>query len=483
MNHIGNPGHIERTPPHNEEAEQALLGAILINNKAYEKVGEFLRPEHFYDPAHQRIFAAISEEVEAGRKADPVTLRDRFASDADLAGDGGGAAYLARLVANVVTVVNSADYGRIIHELFLRRQQIEVALSMLDDAYDVGSGRSPEEAIAEFAGDLDRILDIAPASQAIFTSMRDAAEEALNRADAARRSGGGLSGISTGLIDLDRLTGGLQPTDLIIIAGRPSMGKSTLAKNIAVSSAKRFKAGLANSGPAGFFSLEMSAGQIASNYLAEETGIATPRQRQGDVTDHEFVRLTGVDSDIPVYIDDTPALTIAAVRTRCRRLKRTHGLGMVVVDYLQLLRGSSTKGNENRVQEISEITRGLKAIAKELEVPVLALSQLSRQVEQREDKRPMLADLRDSGSIEQDADVVIFCYREQYYLERAEPNRRPDESDDKFNDRHQRWQQRMGEVYNVGEAIIAKQRMGALGTARLYFDGAASKFGDLDTRH
>ncbi|MGR0185521.1 replicative DNA helicase [Azospirillum aestuarii] len=481
MNHIGNPGHIERTPPHNEEAEQALLGAILINNRAYEKVSEFLRPEHFYDPAHQRIFAAISEEVEAGRKADPVTLRDRFASDADLAGDGGGAAYLARLVANVVTVVNSADYGRIIHELFLRRQQIEVALSMLDDAYDVGSGRSPEEAIAEFAGDLDRILDIAPASQATFTCMRDAAEEALNRADAARRTGGGLSGVSTGLIDLDRLTGGLQPTDLIIIAGRPSMGKTTLLKNIAVSSAKRWKAGLPNSAAVGIFSLEMSAEQLAANFFAEETGIATPRQRQGHISDDEFVKMTGVDSDIPLFIDTT-ADSLPVLVSRARRLARKHKVGVIGVDYIQLMSAGSGR-TDNRVQEITQITRGLKKLARELGVPVVALSQLSRQVEQREDKRPMLADLRDSGSIEQDADVVIFCYREQYYLERAEPNRRPDESDDKFNNRHQQWQQRLGEVYNIGEAIIAKQRMGAIATARLCFDGPASKFSDLDTRH
>jgi replicative DNA helicase len=288
---------------------------------------------------------------------------------------------------------------------------------------------------------------------------------------------------------LDRKLGGLHPSDLLILAGRPSMGKTALATNIAFAAAK---AHMRTNGDEGagvaFFSLEMSAEQLATRILADEAQVASEKIRRGDLKPEDFQRFSeasSILSRVPFYVDDTPALSIAAVRTRARRLARTSGgnLGLIVVDYLQLLRGTGGKSSENRVQEVSEITRGLKAIAKELDVPVVALSQLSRAVEQREDKRPQLSDLRESGSIEQDADVVMFVYREQYYLERAEPNRRPDEADDKFNDRYQRWQQRLGEVHNTGEVIIAKQRHGPIGTVRLQFDGQFTKFGNLAENH
>jgi replicative DNA helicase len=475
-----------RTPPHNEEAEQALLGAILVNNKAYEKVGEFLRAEHFYDQAHQRIFGAITKLIERGQIANPVTLKNYFQNDADLAADGGGDRYLTELAASVVTVINAGDYGRTIHDLFLRRQLIEVGTDMVNEAYQHDLDSTALEQIGEAE---KQLFDLASTGdiKGGFVPFIDSVKQAIATAQVAFGRSSHVTGVTTGLIDIDRKLGGMHPSDLIILAGRPSMGKTALATNIAFNAAKaHMRSNGEEGGVVGFFSLEMSAEQLATRILADEVQVPGDKIRRGEIRDTDFPKFVQASQDLarcPFYVDDTPALSVAAVRTRCRRLKRTSGLSMVVVDYLQLLRGSSARGNENRVQEISEITRGLKAIAKELEVPVLALSQLSRAVELREDKRPQLADLRESGSIEQDADVVMFVFREQYYLERAEPSRRPDESDDKFNDRYQRWHQRLGEVHNTAEVIIAKQRHGPIGTVRLFFDGQFTKFGDLDQSH
>ncbi|WP_207459549.1 replicative DNA helicase [Azospirillum sp. SYSU D00513] len=474
-----------RTPPHNEEAEQALLGAILVNNKAYERVSEFLRPEHFYDPVHQRIYGAILKLVERGQIANPVTLKNYFENDTDLVADG-GAAYLAELAANVVTVVNAGDYGRTIHDLFLRRQLIEVGSDMVNEAYRHDLDSTALEQIGEAE---KQLFDLASSGDVKggFVPFIESVKQAIATAQVAFGRSSHVTGVTTGLIDIDRKLGGMHPSDLIILAGRPSMGKTALATNIAFNAAKaHMRTSGEEGGVVGFFSLEMSAEQLATRILADEVKVPGDKIRRGEIRDTDFPTFVQASQDLarcPFYVDDTPALSVAAVRTRCRRLKRTSGLSMVVVDYLQLLRGSSTRGSENRVQEISEITRGLKAIAKELEVPVLALSQLSRAVELREDKRPQLADLRESGSIEQDADVVMFVFREQYYLERAEPSRRPDENDDKFNDRYQRWQQRLGEVHNTAEVIIAKQRHGPIGTVRLHFDGQFTKFSDLDQNH
>ena len=475
-----------RTAPHNEEAEQALLGAILVNNKAYERVGEFLRPPHFYDKGHQRIFEAIAKLIERGQVANPVTLKAYFENDPEFAAEGGGGAYLAQLAGGVVTVINAADYGKQIHDLFLRRQLIEVGTDMVNEAYehDLDSGAMDQIEQAE-----KQLFDLASTGdvQGGFIAFSDSLKVAIDMAEAAFRRSSHVTGVTCGLRDLDRKLGGLHPSDLLILAGRPSMGKTALATNMAFNAAKaHMKSNGAEGACVGFFSLEMSAEQLATRILAGEAEVSGDKIRRGDIRDSDFPKFIQASQElgrVPFFVDDTPALSVAAVRTRCRRLKRTHGLGFVVVDYLQLLRGTSTRGAENRVQEISEITRSLKAIAKELDLPVLALSQLSRAVEQREDKRPQLSDLRESGSIEQDADVVMFVYREQYYLERAEPARRPEETEDKYNDRYSNWQKRYAEVHNTAEAIIAKQRHGPIGSVRLQFDGQYTKFADLDTQH
>ncbi len=475
-----------RSPPHNEEAEQTVLGAILVNNKAFEKVGEFLRPEHFFDPANQKIFQAILKMIDRGQVANPITLKAFFEQDRDLA-DIGGQEYLARLAAAIVTVHNVEDYGHIIHDSYLRRQLIEVGEEMVNQAYkhdiDIAANDQIEEAekrLFELAATGDIKGDFVPFERAL--------KAAIETAEAAFRRSTHVTGVTSGLRDLDAKLGGLHPSDLLILAGRPSMGKTALATNIAFNAAKAYMlSGGKEGAPVGFFSLEMSAEQLALRILADQAEVSGDKIRRGEIvaTDFpKFVEASQYLARVPFFVDDTPALSITAVRTRARRLKRTHGLGLVVVDYLQLLRGGGTgRGEQNRVQEISEITRGLKAIAKELELPVIALSQLSRSVESREDKRPQLSDLRESGSIEQDADVVMFVFREQYYLERAEPGRRPDESEDKYNDRYQQWQERLAQVHNTADVIIGKQRHGPVGTVRLFFDGNYTRFGDLDTTH
>lgn len=481
-NRSGTPGPEYRSPPHNIEAEQALLGALLVSNKAFEKVSEFLRAEQFFSPVHGRIYAAISKLVERSQVATPVTLKAYFETDPDL-GDIGGSAYLAELAANVVTVVNAEDYGRTVHDLHLRRQLIEIGEDMVNEAYrhDLDVSAPDQIEVAE-----KQLFDLATTgdAQGGFIKFERSLQAAIETAEAAFRRSSHVTGVTTGLIDLDRKLGGMHRSDLIILAGRPSMGKTALATNIAFAAAKICMQTSGKDGAVvGFFSLEMSAEQLATRILADEAQVPSDKIRRGEIKESDFPRFVEAShalSRVPFFVDDTPALSVTALRTRARRLKRNSGLGLIVVDYLQLLRGSISQRNENRVQEISEITRGLKAIAKELDLPVIALSQLSRAVEQREDKRPMLSDLRESGSIEQDADVVMFVFREQYYLERGEPTRRPEENDDKFNDRYHRWQQRCEEVHNTAEVIIAKQRHGPIGTIRLFFEGQFTKFGDLE---
>ncbi|MDP9196713.1 MAG: replicative DNA helicase [Pseudomonadota bacterium] len=474
-----------RRSPQNTEAEQGLLGAILVNNKAYEKVSEFLQPEHFFDPAHARIYDAVRKLVERGQVADPVTLKAFFERDGDLTSVG-GAAYLAELAASMVTIINAEHYGRLIHEMSLRRQLIDVSTDVINKAY------APE--VEETAHDLieqaeKHLFDMATTGEVKggFVPFRTSLEAAIRTAEKAFRRDTPITGVTMGLRDLDRKLGGLQPSDLIILAGRPSMGKTALATNMAFNAARSFmQTGGREGATVGFFSLEMSSEQLANRILGSESSVPSDKIRRGEIRDSDFPRFVEASqrlSQVPFFVDDTPGLSIAALRTRARRLKRTSGLGMLVVDYLQLLRGSGTGSSENRVQEVSEITRGLKGIAKELDVPVLALSQLSRAVEQREDKRPQLADLRESGSIEQDADVVMFIFRQQYYLEREEPTKRVDESDEKFNTRHDRWKQLCEEVHNTSEVVIAKQRHGPIGSVRLFFDGAFTRFADLGQSH
>jgi replicative DNA helicase len=483
-----------RTPPHNTEAEQALLAAILVNNQAYHRVAEFLLPAHFADAVHGRIFAAIAKLIERGQIANPVTLKNLFDQDEALA-EIGGAAYLSRLAASVVTIVNAADYGRTIYDLHLRRELITIGEDVVNEAYKHDLDR---DATAQIETAEKKLFDLAETGQVEggFQPFAKSLASAIILAEAAFKRSGKTTGVSSGFRDMDKLLGGLHPSDLVILAGRPSMGKTALATNIAFNAAKMYRPvkladgrTVAEDGAVvGFFSLEMSAEQLATRILAEESGVSGDRIRRGDVSHDDFdkfVQASTMLSRVPIFIDDTPALSIAALRTRARRLKRQQGLGLIVVDYLQLLQGSpDSRHNDSRVQEVSEITRGLKALAKDLDVPVIALSQLSRAVEQREDKRPQLADLRESGSIEQDADVVMFVFREEYYLGRAEPMRRPEESDEKFNDRYERWHQRLEEVHGTGEVIVAKQRHGPIGTVKLRFEGATTKFEDLaETGH
>jgi replicative DNA helicase len=479
---------VPRTPPNNVEAEQALLAAILVNNSAYERVAEFLQAEHFYNPIHQKIFAAITRLIGRGQMADPVTLKGYFEFDGTLTAIG-GAGYIAKLALSAISIINAADYGRSIHDAYLRRQLIEIGTDTVNESFELSIELDGPKLI-ELAE--KRLFDLATAGTVDggFQPFAKALTSAVTIAEQAYKRSGKTSGLATGFTDLDRKLGGLHASDLIIIAGRPSMGKTALATNIGFNVAKEFRAGknaagkviAENGGVVGFFSLEMSAEQLATRILAEESGVSSDRIRRGDIKRDEFDSFIQASTRLeamPLHIDDTPALSIQAVRTRARRLQRQHGLDLVIVDYLQLLQSVHRPGAEqNRVQELSEITRGLKALAKDLSVPVIALSQLSRAVEQREDKRPQLADLRESGSIEQDADVVMFVFREEYYLSRSEPTTRPDEAPDKLAQRYDRWFQRSQEVHGTAEILIAKQRHGPIGSVTLTFEAEITKFSD-----
>jgi replicative DNA helicase len=470
-----------RVLPHNEEVEQALLGALLVNNRALEKVSEFLRPVHFYNAVHGRIFEAVCKFIERGQDASPATLKNYFDKDQDLV-HVGGSQYLADLAANIISVVNVEDHGRVVYELHLRRALVSLGEDVVNEAYDHQVDVSASQQIEEAE---KRLFDLATAGdfKGGFVPLSASLVRAIEQAQLAYQREGLVTGVTTGLADIDKKLGGLQKSDLVILAGRPSMGKTALATNMAYAAARAyFHSGGKEGAVTGFFSLEMSAEQLATRILADRSEIASDKIRRGEVKDtdfHKFVEASQELSQLPLFIDDTPALTIGAIRTRARRLKRQHNLGLIVVDYLQLLQGSGRGGHENRVLEISEITRGLKALAKDLAIPVLALSQLSRAVEQRENKRPQLSDLRESGSIEQDADVVMFVYREQYYLEREEPAQRPEENQDKFNQRFDEWRKRCENAHNVAECIIAKQRHGPIGGVKLQFNGEFTRFSDL----
>ena len=469
-----------RASPGNLEAEQALLGAILVNNDAASKVTDFLQPEHFQEPGHQRIFAAALKLIERGQIANPVTLKYYFEQDEALT-EVGGSQYLARLAGAAVTVINAEHYGRTIFELSLRRGLIQIGALVVNQAYDANIDISATDQIEEAEHELFQLAQYGQTDRGP-QNFDSVLASAINMAEAAFHRDGQMMGVATGLIDLDQKLGGLHPSDLIILAGRPAMGKSALATNIAFHAAHNIKRKTLENGQdqivdgavVAFFSLEMSAEQLATRLLAEQAQIGSEKIRRGDISSNDFSRIVSASQAIEqasFYIDDTPALTVSALRTRARRLKRQHNLGLVVVDYLQLLRGTG-RNNDNRVQEVSEITQGLKALAKELEIPVLALSQLSRQVEAREDKRPLLSDLRESGSIEQDADVVLFLYREEYYHERKQPE--PDTPD------HIKWVEEAEKIHGVAEVIIGKQRHGPTGSLRLQFEREFTKFSNLE---
>jgi replicative DNA helicase len=469
-----------RSPPQNLEAEMALLGAILVNNDACDRVSNFLLPDHFSEAIHARIYEIASTLIQAGKLATPVTLKTYFERDETLK-DIGGPAYLGRLAASATTIINAEEYGRTVYELAQRRRLIGIGTDIVNDAFDTPVEKNARDLIEQAEQSLYEIAETGKYGQG-FQHFGRALTDAIDMAANAYQRDGGLSGISAGLKDLDDKMGGLQPSDLIILAGRPAMGKTALCTNIAYHVAKNYQAEhqpdgsvkVLNGGVVAFFSLEMSSEQLATRIIAEQSGISSERIRRGKISEEEFGRLVEVSRELqalPLYIDATGGLTIGQVAARARRLKRQRGLGLLVVDYLQLLTGSARRAQEGRVQEVSEITVGLKALAKELNVPIVALSQLSRQVENRDDKRPQLADLRESGSIEQDADVVLFIFREEYYLARKEP--RPNTQE------HFDWQEQMNRVTGVAEVIIGKQRHGPTGVVELQFDASLTKFQNL----
>jgi replicative DNA helicase len=464
-----------RRMPANEEAEQALLGAILANNAALEKASDFLRPEHFYVPAHGRIYGAAMRLAELNRVADPISLKQYFETDNELEGVG-GAQYLADLAASVVSVMNAEDYAQTIYDLSLRRQLILAGEEIVNDAYKLDNEADGPAQIQEGEEKLYR-LSSSGVLRKDFEPFGDILARAVEAAGKALERDTPLTGVTSGLAEIDKMMGGLQPSDLIVLAGRPGMGKTALATNMAFNAATAYLRKNGKEGAVvGFFSMEMSSDQLAVRILSEVAEIPSEKIRKGDMKRADFPRVVEAANLIrqtPFFVDDTAGVSISTLRTRALRLKRQHNLGMLVVDYIQLMSAGSTKKNENRVQEISEITRGLKILAKDLSIPVIALSQLSRQVENREDKRPQLSDLRESGSIEQDADVVMFVYREAYYLSKGEPPEGTPE--------HQDWMAAMDRVHNVAEVIVAKQRHGPTGTRRLHFEGQYTKFSNLQT--
>jgi replicative DNA helicase len=480
-----------RRLPHNVEAEMALLGGILINNRAFERTSDYLRAEHFALPEHRLIFEAVARLIERGQLADPVTLKGYF-EQGEILGEVGGGGYLMRLADAAITLSSAHDYGRLIYDLFLRRELISLGDDVVRRAYQAEIEETATQQIERAEHQLYELATTGTVEGGFEPFVRSM-HNALKIAETARRRDGLLSGVPTGFLDLDGKLGGLHASDLIILAGRPSMGKTALATNIAFNAARAHRAEEHDDGKkqtvdgavVGFFSLEMSREQLATRILAEQAGISSDRIRRGKVDEDGFVdliRVAGEMETLPLHIDDTPALSMTAIRTRARRLKRKNGLGAIVIDYLQLIAPAPGVRYDSRVQELSEITRGLKALAKELNVPVLALSQLSRAVEQREDKRPQLSDLRESGTIEQDADVVMFIFREQYYHARTEPTQRSDESLDKYLDRHGKWQQRGEQIHNKAEVIIAKQRHGPIGKIEMFFDETLTRFADLEKR-
>ena len=474
----GTDGPAYREPPQNLEAEQALLGAILVNNDAFYRVSDFLKPEHFHEPLHRLIFERCSEMILANKQATPVTLKT-FMPAEEKVGELTVAQYMVRLASEAVTVINAEDYGRAIYDLSQRRSLIRIGEDMVNLAYDAPIDETPNKQIESAERALYAVAETGAYNQG-FESFQDAVATAIDMASAAYGRAGGLSGIASGFKTLDARMGGLQPSDLIILAGRPGMGKTSLATNMAFAIAEAYQAvqqsdgskKTTDGGVVGFFSLEMSSEQLATRIVSEQTEIPSSKIRRGEITEADFEKLVQcaqVMQQIPLWIDQTGGISINQLAARARRLKRQRGLDVLVIDYVQLMTGA--KRTDNRVQEITEITTGLKALAKELNVPIIALSQLSRQVENRDDKRPQLSDLRESGSIEQDADVVLFVFREEYYLGKAEPKPGTEE--------WFKWEADLKEVQGRADVIIAKQRHGPTGTVPLAFQGEFTRFADL----
>ena len=479
-NDTGITSELDSTPQ-SQEAEQALLGALLYDNEVYHRISGIVQAKHFYNPIHVRIFDSIAVLIERGNLADAIVLKNRFSQDETLV-DIGGVEYLALLLDNAPPGSTAPEYAKLILDMSMRRELIRLADEMKGEATNPDSETDSQEQINKAESQLYSLAELG-GTQSGFVSFENALIKSIEMASAAFSRDGHLSGTSTGLMDLDRQLGGMHRSDLIILAGRPSMGKTSLATNIAFNIAKKFKRekdenGIEKTtegGVVGFFSLEMSSEQLATRLLAEHSQVPSHKIRRGDITTDQYEHIRDSAEEInriPLHIDDTGGISIGALSARARRLKRMVGLDMIVVDYLQLLTGGAgMNSSTNRVQEVSMITQGLKALAKELDIPVLALAQLSRQVEQRDDKRPQLSDLRESGSIEQDADVVMFVYREEYYVARSEPSEGTEE--------HLKWQEDMEQLHGKAEVIVGKQRHGPIGTVKLSFNPDLTKFGNL----
>ena len=484
---IRTPDAPARALPSNIEAEAAFLGAVLIDNRVIEELGTPLKPDHFFEPTHGRIYDRIMTLLDRKAVVTPVTLRPYFEADEALKALG-GVSYLARLTADGQGLLAPRELAEQIYELALLRELVSVGRNLVTKAIDTSESVAPLEQISNAEAALYAVADGA-SSQQQAQSFGEATRTAIMAIEKALNSGGHIAGKTTGLTSVNEKIGGLHDSDLIILAGRPGMGKTSLATNIAFNSANRLltdiQSGIDEKASVGaataFFSLEMSADQLATRILAESSGISSESLRTGRISREDFQALSFASqrlADLPLYIDDTPALTIAALRARARRLKRKHNIGLIVVDYLQLLQGTG-RASDNRVNEISEISRGLKTLAKELNLPVIALSQLSRAVEQREDKKPMLSDLRESGSIEQDADMVWFVYREDYYVKATEPKFPAEGDTPDVAEKWEAWRQKMEQVTGLAELIIAKQRHGATGKVRMRFEARITRFSDL----
>src|SRR3954451_18068248 len=465
--------------PQNVEAEAALLGALMIDNRLIEDIQLKLKPLHFFEPLHGRIYEGILRLTDSNRIANPVTLKPLFEADEGMK-EVGGPSYLAQLTGSGAAVIGARDFASQIYDLALLRALVGVGRELVEGALDTSEDVAPLAQIERAETELYKVAEEG-GTEGKAKSFGEAAMASIRNAEAALNRGGGLTGITTGFTGINSKIGGLQRSDLIIVAGRPGMGKSALATNMGFAAAERFlqdqadgtEAAKCGGAPVAIFSLEMSSEQLATRILSEQSRVTAEQIRTGNLQRQEFANFARTADrlhSLPLYIDDTPGLTIAALRARARRLKRQKGIGLVVVDYLQLLQGTGRGSNDNRVQEISEISRGLKQLAKELDVPVIGVSQLSRAVEQREDKRPQLSDLRESGSIEQDADIVLFIYREDYYLAAKQP------TDD--HPGFAEWQEQMARAYGRAEVIVAKNRHGGTGKERLRFEGKFTKFSD-----